>query len=150
MKVNHIPQSVWPKGQVDSGWPLLSCMEELLPHDLLEIADGLHCNAILEVSIDPQKGIITITLESFEGHAYPQNPPKLYPLAGGVVAHPFDALARSARPHVGRWGPFPPVVAMVVAVVTPVVSVLRLLKNAIKTLKLVACKQCLYLLLSPY
>ncbi len=36
---------------------------------------------------------------------------------------------------------------MVVAVVTPVVFVLRLLKNAIKTQKLNVCKQCLYLLL---
>jgi hypothetical protein len=34
---------------------------------------------------------------------------------------------------------------MVVAVVTPVVFVLGLLKNAIKALKLVVCKQLLYL-----
>jgi hypothetical protein len=38
-------------------------------------------------------------------------------------------------------GPFPTAAAMVVAVVMPVVFVLRLLKNAIKTLKLVVCKQ---------
>jgi hypothetical protein len=44
----------------------------------------------------------------------------------------------------GTGGPFSPAVAMVVAVVMPVVSVLRLLKNAIKTLKLVVCKQNLY------
>jgi hypothetical protein len=35
----------------------------------------------------------------------------------------------------GAMGPFLPEAAMVVAVVTPVVLVLRLLKNAIKTLK---------------
>jgi hypothetical protein len=40
----------------------------------------------------------------------------------------------------GARGPFPPAAAMVVAVVTPVVFVLRLLKNAIKTLKLGVCK----------
>jgi hypothetical protein len=34
-----------------------------------------------------------------------------------------------------------------VAVVTPVVFVLRLLKKAIKTLKLIVCNLCLYLLL---
>jgi hypothetical protein len=42
------------------------------------------------------------------------------------------------------WGArerFPPVAAMVVGVVTPVVFGLRLLKNAIKTLKLVVCKE---------
>jgi hypothetical protein len=47
----------------------------------------------------------------------------------------------------GARGPFLLVAAMVVTVVMPVVSVLRLLKNAIKILKLVVCKQCLYLLL---
>jgi hypothetical protein len=41
----------------------------------------------------------------------------------------------------GARGPFPLAVAMVVVVVMPVVFVLRLLKNAIKTLKLVVCKQ---------
>jgi hypothetical protein len=42
------------------------------------------------------------------------------------------------------WGarePFPPAAAMVVAVVMPVVFVLRLLKNVIKIQKLVVCKQ---------
>jgi hypothetical protein len=47
----------------------------------------------------------------------------------------------------GARGPFPPAAAMVVVVVMPVVFVLRLLKNAIKTLKLVVCNQCLYVLL---
>ncbi len=40
----------------------------------------------------------------FEGHTHPQHPPKLYPFAWGVVAHPFDALAWSTRPHVGCYG----------------------------------------------
>ncbi len=40
----------------------------------------------------------------FEGHKHPQQPPKISPLARGDIAHPFDALARSARPHVGRYG----------------------------------------------
>jgi hypothetical protein len=44
-------------------------------------------------------------------------------------------------------GPFLPVATMVVVVVTPVVFVLRLLKNAVKALQLVVCMQCLYLLL---
>ncbi len=49
----------------------------------------------------------------------------------------------------GARGPFPPVVAMVVVVVTSrqLCFVRRLLKNAIKTLKLVVCNQCLFLLL---
>ncbi len=41
----------------------------------------------------------------------------------------------------GRMGPLLPAAAMVVVVVTPVVFVLRLLKNAIKKLKLVVCEQ---------
>jgi hypothetical protein len=45
---------------------------------------------------------IATTSECFEGHTHPQQPKKLYPLAWGVVAHPFDALAWSARPHVGH------------------------------------------------
>jgi hypothetical protein len=46
--------------------------------------------------------IIAGTKKHFKGHTYPQQPKKVYPLAWGVVAHPIDALARSARPHVGR------------------------------------------------
>jgi hypothetical protein len=33
---------------------------------------------------------------------HPQQPQKVYPLARGVVDHPFDALDWSARPHVGH------------------------------------------------
>jgi hypothetical protein len=41
----------------------------------------------------------------------------------------------------GARGPFPPAAAMVVMVLTQVVFVLRLLKDAIKILTLVVCKQ---------
>jgi hypothetical protein len=93
--------------------------------------------------------IITIMLEYFEGHTHPLNPPKSHLLSWGVVAHPFNAFAWRARPHVGCWagGAFPPAAAMVVEVVMPAMFELRLQKNAIKTLKLVVCKQCLYSLL---
>jgi hypothetical protein len=47
----------------------------------------------------------------------------------------------------GARGPFPLAAAMVAAHVMPVVFVQRLLKNAIKTLKLVVSKLILYLLL---
>jgi hypothetical protein len=47
----------------------------------------------------------------------------------------------------GARGPFLLAAAVVMAVVTPVVFVLRLLKNAINTLNIVFCNQCLYLLL---
>ncbi len=40
---------------------------------------------------------ITITSECFVGHIHPQHPPKLHPLAWGVVVHPLDASAQSAR-----------------------------------------------------
>jgi hypothetical protein len=46
--------------------------------------------------------IIAGTKERFEGHKHPQPPPKLHLQARGVITHPFDASARSARPHVGR------------------------------------------------
>ena len=45
--------------------------------------------------------IITGANECFKGHIHHQAPPKLYPLAWGVVTHPFDVSTRSARPHVG-------------------------------------------------
>ncbi len=45
---------------------------------------------------------IAATSACFEGHTHPQQPQKLHLLARGVIAHPFDALARSARPHVGH------------------------------------------------
>ncbi len=45
---------------------------------------------------------ITGTKEHFEGHTHPQSPPKIHPQARGFVAHPLEASAQSARPHVGR------------------------------------------------
>jgi hypothetical protein len=44
----------------------------------------------------------------------------------------------------GARGPFLLVTPMVVAVVTPVVFCAKATENAIKTIKLVVCKQCLY------
>jgi hypothetical protein len=67
------------------------------------------------------QSIIAGTKECFKGHTHPQPPPKLCLLARGVATHPFNALAQSARPHVGHLGPFFPAVAIVVVVVTPVV-----------------------------
>ncbi len=45
---------------------------------------------------------IATTSECFEDHKHAQQPQKLYPLAWGVIAHPFNALAWSKRSHVGR------------------------------------------------
>jgi hypothetical protein len=81
--------------------------------------------------------IIAGTKEHFEGHKHPQPPHKIHPQAWGVVTHPFKALARSARPHVGRLGAISAGGGHVVAVVMPVVFCVRLLKNAMKLLKLV-------------
>ena len=55
--------------------------------------------------------IIAGTNECFEGHAHPQPPQKLHPLAWGCVW--------------GARGPFPLAAAMVVAVVTPVVFCIK-------------------------
>jgi hypothetical protein len=65
--------------------------------------------------------IIARTNEHYEGHTPPPKPNKLNLLAWGVVTHPFGMSVRSARPHVGLRGPFPPAAGMVVVVVTPVV-----------------------------
>jgi hypothetical protein len=46
--------------------------------------------------------IIAIIKERFEGHTHSQPHQNLYPLAWGVVTHPFDALPSSIRPHLGR------------------------------------------------
>ncbi len=53
MEVNGAPEGIWPKGQVDGGRPSLARMEELLPCALLEVPDGLFCDAVLEVGVDP-------------------------------------------------------------------------------------------------
>jgi hypothetical protein len=94
--------------------------------------------------------IITGTKERFEGNKHPQSPQKIHTQAWRVVAHPFKALAWSARHMWGTRGPFPPVAAMVVAVVTPVVfctKATEILKNTIKSLQLVVCMQQYYLYL---
>jgi hypothetical protein len=70
--------------------------------------EALHSAPMRQMEYGPQNTsmlwqcIIAITLECFEGHRHPQNLQKLYPLAWGVIAHPFNALAWSARPHVGH------------------------------------------------
>ena len=46
--------------------------------------------------------IIAGTKERFEGHKHPQPPQRIHPQAWEVIAHPFNALVQSARPHVGR------------------------------------------------
>jgi hypothetical protein len=71
-------------------------------------------------------------------------PPKYICKLGGLLS------IHSKRQHGaqglmwGTRGPFPPVAAMVVVVVMPVVfcaKATKILKNSIKTLKLVVCKQ---------
>jgi hypothetical protein len=74
------------------------------------------------------------------------NNPKNYThLLGGLSA--IHSMRRRGAQGLmwGARGPFPPAVAMVVAVVTPVVFMLRLLKSA----KLVVCKQT-YLFFTIY
>jgi hypothetical protein len=56
VEVNSIPEGIWPKSQVDGGWPSLARMEELLLCTLAEVLDGFFSNAILEVGVDPTKG----------------------------------------------------------------------------------------------
>jgi hypothetical protein len=56
VKVNGTPECIWPEGQVDGGRPALARMEELLPCTLLEVPDGLFCDAILEMGVDPTEG----------------------------------------------------------------------------------------------
>ncbi len=69
MEVNGAPEGIWPKGQVDGGQPSLVCMEELLPCTLPKVSDGLFCNAILEVGVDPTEGesLPLCTAAVFEG-----------------------------------------------------------------------------------
>ncbi len=50
------PKCVWPEGQVDGDRPALACMEELLLCTLLEVPDGLFCDAFLEMCIDSTEG----------------------------------------------------------------------------------------------
>ncbi len=41
---------------MDGGRPALAYMEELLPCTLSEVPDGLFCNAVLEMGVDPTEG----------------------------------------------------------------------------------------------
>ncbi len=69
VEMNGAPEGIWPKGQVDGGRPLLTCMEELLACTLSKVPDGLLCNAIFEVGIDPTEGeLLPLCTEAvFEG-----------------------------------------------------------------------------------
>jgi hypothetical protein len=69
------------------------------------------------------------------------NPKNYTPLLGELSAIHLARWRGAQGLMWGARGPFPPTAAMVVAVVMPVAFVLRLLKSAIKTLKLVVCKQ---------
>jgi hypothetical protein len=62
-------------------------------------------------------------------------PPKIHPLAWGVVAYPFVALAWSGIMW-GARGPFLPAVAMAVAVVTPVVFCAKATEKCNKNTKI--------------
>ncbi len=91
--------------------------------------------------------IIAWTKEHFEGHTHLQQPKKLYLLAWGLPTIHLMRRCRAQGLMCGARRLFLLTAAVAVSVVMPVVFVLRLLKNAIKTLKLVTCKQCLFLLL---
>ncbi len=69
MEVDGTPEGIWPKRKMDGSHPSLACMEELLPCILLKVPDGLFCNAILEVGIDPTEGELLppCTAAVFEG-----------------------------------------------------------------------------------
>ncbi len=69
MKVSGTPECIWPEGQVDGGRPALARMEELLPCTLLDVPDGLFCNAVLEMGIDSTEGetLPLCTAAAFEG-----------------------------------------------------------------------------------
>jgi hypothetical protein len=73
---------------------------------------------------------------------YPLSNPKNYTwLLGGLSAIHLVLWCGVQGLMWGSRGSFLPVAAMYVEVVTPVVFVLRLLKNAMKTLKLVVCEE---------
>ncbi len=71
----------------------------------------------------------------------PSTTQKLFPLAWGLSAIQLICWRGAQGLMWGTRGPFMPAAAMVVAAVTPVVFVLRLLRSAINTLKLVVWKQ---------
>jgi hypothetical protein len=65
--------------------------------------------------------IIAGTKEHFESHKHPQPPQKIHPQPQEVVTHLFKALHGAQGLMWGNRGSFLPAVAMVVAVVMPVV-----------------------------
>jgi hypothetical protein len=73
------------------------------------------------------------------------DPPKKYIRKLGGLS-PIHSTRRRRAPGLmwGARGPFPPAVAMVVAVVTPVVFCAKATEKKIKTLKLVVCYQKVY------
>jgi hypothetical protein len=80
--------------------------------------------------------IIVGTKESFEGHTHPQPPPKYIRKFGGLS--PIHLMHQHGAQGLiwGARGPFLPAVAMVVAVVTPIVFCAKaneILKNAKNT-----------------
>jgi hypothetical protein len=68
-------------------------------------------------------------------------------LLGGLLPIHSTHWCGAQGHMLGARGPFLLAMAMVVAVVMPIVFVLRLLKNSIKTLKIFFSKKLLYLLL---
>ncbi len=136
----HPTWSLVPRADVSNGWAKNPEQADIV----LGGVEGVY--GPQDTPMLPQC-IITITWECFEGHTHPQHPPKLHSLAWGLLTIHSTHWRRAQGLMWGTGGLFLPAAAMVVAVVTPVVLVLRLLKNAIKTLKLVVCEQCLYLIL---
>jgi hypothetical protein len=84
--------------------------------------------------------IIAGTKGHFEGHTHPQQLKNYTRLFGGLSVIRLTRWCGVQGLLWGARGPFLPTAAMVVAVVMPVVFVLRRLKSAIKTLKLLVCK----------
>ncbi len=89
--------------------------------------------------------IIAGTKERFEGHTQPQSPPQITSAISGVCCPSIRSIGAERKAscgalggHFRRWRPW------LWRSWCQFCFVLRLLKNAIKTLKLVVCKQCLY------
>jgi hypothetical protein len=68
----------------------------------VSLIDGQNKNNSTKISNDASPQHRSVLVLNFEGHTHPQSTKKLNPLAWGAVAPPFNALAWSARPHVGR------------------------------------------------
>ncbi len=56
MEVRRVSQGVRPKGQMKGSRPLVPCVEQLLSHALMEVANGLFGYSILKMSIDATEG----------------------------------------------------------------------------------------------